>query len=264
MTLEEYLAILDAKGEAENVKLYSVNSAKIDSIDEDERTVTAIISTGSVDRDREVLSPKGAEIDTYMDNPVVLWSHDPKVPIGKALWVKKMPASRPNKLIAKVEFAPKDVSAKAEEIWQLFKGGFLKSFSVGFRPLKGHVPTPEEIKKNPDLAEAFWIFDEWELLEFSPVSVPANPEALALAIKSNDINLSDEMKKELEVIEAEQEILKPVELKETKEVELNIPLSNAEVKLKAYAPAVDLKEYGKSKAQEILDEEMKKRKGIMY
>jgi HK97 family phage prohead protease len=160
-------------------------------IDEEERTVTAVISTDVVDRDKEVLIPKGVDFNSYEKNPVVLWAHsysDP--PIGRALWIK----SGRKGITAKLKFA---VTEKAEEVYQLFKGKFLKAFSVGFIPTKSHEPKPEDIKKRPEWAEAQRIIDEWELLEFSAVPVPANPEALTIAVKSKEVDLSDDTIKEL-------------------------------------------------------------------
>ncbi len=192
-------------------KKISFGICKAIDVDEEQRTVIAVISTGVIDRDGEILTPKGVKTENFEKNPVIPWSHDTREPpIGKALWIKV----GTKRILAKVKFAMTD---RAEEVWQLFKGKFLRAFSVGFIPLKGHRPTPEEIKKNPDLADAFWIFDEWELLEFSPVTVPANPEALATAVKNKTITISKALKEELkikeiveEVPENEDEVLIPV------------------------------------------------------
>ena len=174
-------------------KRFSFGICKASDIDEEQRTVIATISTGIVDRDNEVLDPKGVELENFAKNPVVPWSHDTwSPPIGKAQWVKK----GRKRITAKVKFA---LTERAEEVWQLFKGGFLKAFSVGYMPKKGHRPEPDEIKANPDLAEARYIYDKWELLEFSPVTVPANPEALATAVKNKNISLSKEILQELEI-----------------------------------------------------------------
>lgn len=162
-------------------------------VDDDERTVTAVISTSAVDREKEVLLPKGADYEQYLKNPVVLWAHDYReTPIGKALWIK---SARKN-ITAKVRFAETE---KADEIYQLFKGHYLNAFSVGFLPAENgsHPPTPDEVKKNPEWAEASRIYDKWELLEFSAVPVPANPEALATAVKSKELVISKETQDEL-------------------------------------------------------------------
>ena len=158
-------------------------------VDTDERTLTAVISTGTVDRDGEVLLPGGAGLEPFLKNPVVLWAHDySSPPIGKAQWIKK----GRGRLTAKVEFAETE---QAEEVYQLYKGGFLKAFSVGLIGKNSHAPTPDEIKKKPEWAEARRIIDQWELLEFSAVPVPANAEALAIAVKNADVQLSNDNKK---------------------------------------------------------------------
>jgi len=191
MTLDEYLA------KHKQEKMICNNGLQVKDIDSEERSVTAVISTDVVDRDNEVLVPKGADIESFTKNPVIPWSHNTlEPPIGKALWIKK----NRNRLTAKVKFA---ATQKAEEVWQLFKQGFLKAFSVGFIPKEGHEPTPDEVRKKPEWANARFIFDKWELLEFSPVTVPANPEALATAVKSADITLSDELKEELKIEDEE-------------------------------------------------------------
>jgi hypothetical protein len=187
---------------------------KATDINEEERSVVAVISTDSVDRDSEVLIPKGMESENFEKNPVVPWSHrSDQPPVGKALWTTE----------------------RAEEIWQLFKGGFLNAFSVGFRPKEGRRPTPDDIKSNPLLADARFLFTKWELLEFSPVTVPANPDAIAQAIKSKALNLSDSMIEELHIkvdeIEEEQEILLPIkEISRKMNVEIQVePVFNVEV-----------------------------------
>ena len=96
----------------------------------------------------------------------------------------------------------------ADTVYELYKGGFLNAFSVGFQPNSFKQPTPKEIEKNPELAEANRIFDDWDLLEFSAVPVPANPDALATAVKSKSIELSEKLINELgvELKEPEPEI----------------------------------------------------------
>jgi len=172
---------------------------RVSEVDEGERIVDAVISTDTIDRMKEVLLPRGAILDNFKKNPVVPWGHDSsEPPVGKALKINR----GRNAITARIKFA---TTQRAEEVWQLFKGGFLRAFSVGFRPIKGHEPTPEEIKRKPAWAEAQYIYDKWELLEFSPVTIPANPEALAVAIKNKELLLSDEIKNDLEIDLVERE-----------------------------------------------------------
>jgi len=212
-------------------------AAKAD-IDDNERTVTAVVSTGGVDRDNEVLLPKGALLDNYKKNPVVLWAHNSwETPIGKNLWIKR----KGNDIIAKTKFAETE---KANEVYELFKGGFLNAFSIGFMPIKGHRPEPDDIKKRPDLAEATYIYDKWELLEYSVVPVPANAEALATAVKTKSIVLSDGTKNEMELEEevtifeepivevVKEPIREPIHLIETMPVLVKLFVPTAEPKKK--------------------------------
>jgi len=130
--------------------------------DGQDRTLSFTISTASVDRDSDTINPAGWDLRAYTKNPVVLWAHDYSAfPIGKAVEVTKN-ASR---LQARAEFAKHEF---ADTVLMLLKDGFLKATSVGFRPTKFEF---NEKRGGVD-------FIEQELLEFSIVPVPANPEAL--------------------------------------------------------------------------------------
>ena len=238
-------------------------ATKLD-VDETDRTVTAVISTGAVDRDSEVLVPKGVKLEAYQKNPVVLFAHNYyETPIAKALWVKQ---SR-GKITAKAVFAETE---KAEEVYQLFKGGFLNAFSVGFKPLKGHSPQPDEVKKTPEWANARWIIDEWELLEFSVVPVPANSEALVTAIKSKSITLSGETQEELEVLEQEitTHMVNTVDVKKSEIKTEPVEIKAESIPVDASPIAVPVKKIIQVKAlinvNAIYNDELKRKQGIVY
>lgn len=127
-----------------------------------ERTVRFVISTDAVDRDNDTIDPKGWDLKAYLKNPVVLWAHDYKsLPVGRATTV----VMRDGQLISECEFAKHEF---AETVFQMVKGGFLKATSVGFRPQKYAV---NEQRQGLD-------FSQQELMEYSIVPVPSNPEAL--------------------------------------------------------------------------------------
>jgi HK97 family phage prohead protease len=160
--------------------------------DDDERSSTELISTASVDRDNEILMPKGVVLEHFRKNPQVLWAHDYRQPpIGKAAWVKKDTGSKG--LLAKTIYATTDF---AEEIWKLIKGKFLPARSVGFIPIESHEPDEREITRNPERTGARRIYDKWELLEYSVVPVPSNREALQQAV-GKDISLSVDLQEQL-------------------------------------------------------------------
>ena len=156
--------------------LKRIFDGEIKDIDKGERTLTAYISTGARDRMDEVLDPAGVDLKQFNKNPVVLFAHDySSPPIGKALWTKK----DKDGILSKVQFAN---TAFANEIFELYQGGFMKAFSVGFIP-KDY--TDGDGEKSPRRT-----YNKWELLEYSAVPVPANPEALMLAVSKGIISES--------------------------------------------------------------------------
>ena len=163
-----------------------VFNSQVKALDESEQTLTALISTNAVDRMDERLDPKGVDLRHFKNNPVVLWAHDyEKQPVGKALWTKR----QGDGIISKIKFAP---TLLGQETFQLYKEGYLNAFSVGFIP-KAH--EDEDVK---DQSFPRRTYTKWELLEFSAVPVPANPEALALAMQKG-------MVKSPEIIKAMEE-----------------------------------------------------------
>ena len=149
--------------------LKRVFTGEIKGIDEKERSVTAYISTKGRDRMDEVLEPAGVRTDKYLKNPIVLFAHDyQSPPIGKALWLK----TNTKGIISKVQFANTEF---ANEIFNLYKDGFMKAFSVGF--------IPEEWEDGDGKKSPSRTYKKWELLEYSAVPVPANGDALTLAMQ---------------------------------------------------------------------------------
>ena len=45
-----------------------------------DRQVETIASTGALDREHDRILPTAWQLDTYRRNPVVLWSHDHRLP----------------------------------------------------------------------------------------------------------------------------------------------------------------------------------------
>jgi uncharacterized protein len=136
-----------------------------------EGIIEAIVASETQDRHGEILEMKGLDTSKYMDNPVVLWAHDySQPPIGRTLSLRKSGG----KLVAKIQFAINEDSF-AHKIYKLYKGGFMKAFSIGF--------IPQEMEENR--------YTKAEMIEHSSVPIPANPEALALAVSKGIIKDKD-------------------------------------------------------------------------
>lgn len=155
---------LEARFEQDDFKAFVDATTKAS--DEDSGTFEVVITTENVDRMGEVIKSDGWDIDNYMKNPVVLWGHDHyALPIGVCTSIDK----QDGKLIAKGKFAPEDANPQGQHCRRLYDLGILRATSVGF--------IEKEREGN--------LITKAELLEFSFVSVPANPMALSTLIKSN-------------------------------------------------------------------------------
>ena len=137
-------------------------------------TIDFIISTGAVDRDNDTINVHGWRTENFMANPVVLFGHDSRnPPVARAENVRVDGES----LVAHTIFTPPDVSEFGDMVFKLYKGGFMRAVSVGFMPL-------DFVWSEEQMGFKFLV---QELLEFSTVPVPSNPEALVLA-RSKGIN----------------------------------------------------------------------------
>jgi len=132
-----------------------------------------VISTGSVDRDRDRVMPTGVALDNYLKNPVVQWGHnyrDPWATVGKSNNINQVQ----NGLAADFDLRPAANDQDPQNVvLLLWNGGWVRTASIGFQPIKW---VENELGGRD--------FTEWELLEWSLVPVPANQEALRLAAKS--------------------------------------------------------------------------------
>lgn len=139
----------------------------------DARTVSFVFSDESVDRYGDIIQARGWDLANFNANPVALFGHDAgsvENVVGRAKNVRV----KGTELIGDIEFMGADVNPNAEAVYQMVKGGFLKTVSVGFAPI--------EWKATKDKARPGGVdFIKQELLEISIVPIPANPNALVQA-----------------------------------------------------------------------------------
>lgn len=158
------------KAPAESILIKHAGSEVTKSNDPNSRLITFTISTETVDRDGDTLAVAGWDLENYKKNPVVLWDHDPhQLPIAQcvAIFVEN------NKLKATARFPTADVYPFADTVYKLLLDGCLNATSVGFQPLEWTQADGSDRQGVMPLD-----FSKQALLEWSVVSVPANPEAL--------------------------------------------------------------------------------------
>jgi HK97 family phage prohead protease len=133
------------------------------------RSILITCSSGAVDRTGEVVDQKGIDLSDYNDNPIVLWSHNPEHPVGNASAVQVIGG----KLQAQVDFFPEGLSHKADEVCGLYKGGFVRTVSIGFDVTEAEPMDP----RNPRGPQRYL---KTTLLEISLVCLPANTDAVVI------------------------------------------------------------------------------------
>lgn len=131
----------------------------------DSGTFRVVISTPAVDRQGDSVDQNLWDLSNYLNNPVVLWAHDySSLPIGVCTGIQKQNVGGQPVLIAEGKFAPTEF---AQQVRKLYEADIVRATSVGFIPATARMDGKSEQGN--------------ELLEFSFVPVPANPQALSLS-----------------------------------------------------------------------------------
>ena len=142
-------------------KLYKEFDVRIKSVNEDEYTIDAVFSTEDEDRHGDIVR-QAWDLKNFKKNPVILNSHNywsATDVIGKCIKI----GVKNGQLEGTIKFAVEE-NPEAKIIYDLYRGEYLTSFSVGF--------IPKEFSDKGEILKS-------ELLEISAVSVPANAYARA-------------------------------------------------------------------------------------
>ena len=134
-----------------------------------ERQVEVIISTSDEDRDRDVVVPAGISLKNYNKNPIVLFQHDARRPVARTIAL----SIGSSEVMARAQFPAAGMCEDSDEVYNLVKEMILNTASIGF------IPKVWE----PRMPEAPWAgqtYKEVELVEWSFVSVPSNPNAVVI------------------------------------------------------------------------------------
>lgn len=129
---------------------------------------SATIFANGASRDGVVIDPAGMDFSGYGKNPVVLYAHDltgrtqsAGLPIGRT---RRLVRTADGRLRADFEFLPGD--AFADRVRNAWRRGFLRGASIGWRIIESR-PSNGNV-----------VVTKSELLEWSIVAVPADPDAV--------------------------------------------------------------------------------------
>ena len=186
-----------------------------------EKSVITYITSGTMDRDYEIVKPDGGDFTTYLKHPVVLFGHKySEMPVGRCSWIKSDGLNKG--LIAKTIYAN---TPQANLIYQYRKDLFPLAVSIGFIPTS-YVSANDITKKDEFASEIKnaikngWITEKnagevrniiqkWTMLEYSDCSIPANSDSLQIAVNKGIIT-KEEFESEMKTI-VQVDGLKPIE-----------------------------------------------------
>jgi hypothetical protein len=156
-------------------------SARLGKADESEMSVPVIVCTNAIDRDRERILPKGITTLNHSRNPQVDFQHDTGLAVGMArvrngdgytgeYTVKLDPADR---LVAKTFFHQN--TEIGNQVFEMVVKGALPGVSLTM------LPVPNLVKKYDarDGGRPITVYEGGDLISYSHVFQPANPECLA-------------------------------------------------------------------------------------
>jgi HK97 family phage prohead protease len=120
----------------------------------------------------------GASFKTPMP---LLWQHDHKAPVGRLM--QATPTKQGIKFVAEIPFIREagKLKERVDEAIHSLKYGLVSAVSIGFRILGGEGEGYDWRDDDRSLD-----IKQWEWLELSLVTIPANSEAMISAVKSLD------------------------------------------------------------------------------
>lgn len=155
--------------------------SEIKEFDEKDLSVVHFISSELPDRGGDILyagkNDKGAGM-IMLGRVVVLqqhgWGEMGSEPIAKPLWIKPSTfkdaqGNSRNGIECKTQFFPDELGKR---LWKKTTESYMPNWSVGWRPIESKV----EVKTDKNGDEIRHVY-EWELLEYSIVGVPMQPDA---------------------------------------------------------------------------------------
>lgn len=144
----------------------------VKSFDDAKRVIEGTATTPSPDRMQDRVNPLGAKFRLPIP---FLWQHRHSEPVGHVIDVDvKASGIKFKAEIAKLD-EPGKLKDRLDEAWQSLKLKLVQATSIGFSPIKWSFIENGGID-----------YEEWDWLELSGVTIPAQPDAVISAVKHFD------------------------------------------------------------------------------
>lgn len=155
------------------------------------KTVTVIVTTGSLDRDNEIILPSSLDELLYIfeENPLLLWGHkqrgEPEDALGHAIKFTRLADAW------EVTFRyAVDVNEKAAKVFDLVVDGTLRAYSIGFiphawvttrSPSEALAGLPSYARELLQMGVCKTVYTLIEVVEISNVLIGSNRDAIRRA-----------------------------------------------------------------------------------
>lgn len=136
--------------------------------------ITGLASTPATDRMGDIVDPLGAKFKTPMP---LLWQHNHAEPVGTVTFAQPTKKGIPFEASMPNIKEPGRLKERVDEAIHSLRYGLVSAVSIGFRAIEGAI----------ERIDTGYRFKEWEWLELSLVTIPANPEAVIAAVKAFDL-----------------------------------------------------------------------------
>lgn len=164
--------VIDNDPECELVPSYyrTLCATSIKAVNKAAREVAHVITTPNADRVGDVVETSGADLANYLRHPIVMADHSYSIEkvIGKAVNL----SVDEHGIFARTKYFDTPLGRDA---FNLAAEG-VGAWSIGFRPISF-----KAMKDEKGMTKGFR-FTKWELLEYSQVAIPMNPDAVQNAI----------------------------------------------------------------------------------
>lgn len=135
---------------------------------EEKGQVRVVLSSGAIDRGGDIVVQKGMSFDNYRLTKSVLFNHDQAHPVASCV---ELGFAKGGNLEAVAQFPPEGKLKNSDDCRNAILYGLINAVSVGFLPTEAEPVDARNPRKGLKFLTS-------ELLEFSFVTVPANPDAL--------------------------------------------------------------------------------------
>ena len=153
---------------------------------EGERADVSLVTTDSVDRDKEVILPQGGDWKSFQKGGgIVTFAHNyQELPVGRALWVKRV-VEPANGWLAKTKYTERPEGWNGDwfpdAVFHFVSEG-MRGKSIGFIPTEVSPPSEKDLAAFPAWASVRYVIRKWVALEYAVAPIQANPDAVTIAV----------------------------------------------------------------------------------